>query len=62
MWCNDKDDVLLGNTFREVVGPDVLADNFISSNFSNDGDKLSDWNEYINLNQGPNPDMGLNYQ
>ena len=45
-----------------MVGPDALADNVFSSKFPDDIDKLFDGNEFIDLNQGPDPDMGLNFQ
>ena len=52
----------LSNKPREVMGLDTLANNIISAKFSNDGDKFSGANEFISINQGPNPEMGLNLQ
>ena len=66
----------IGNNLSDVLGHDVLADNGISSEFPDgvlaeiafnpsvliDDDKLFDANEFIDLKQGPKPDMGLNFQ
>ena len=37
-------------------------DNNISSEFTDDDEKLFEANEFLYLNQGPDPDMGLNFQ
>ena len=51
-----------GDTLCDVVGSDVLADNYIAADFPDDDDGFFDANEFIDPNQGPNPDMGLNFQ
>ena len=51
-----------GDTLCDVVGSDVLADNYIAADFPDDDDRFFDANEFINLNQGPDPDTSLNFQ
>ena len=62
VWYNDEYDALIGNKTHDVVGPDELSDNIISSEIPDDGDELFDANEFLDLNQGPDPDMGFNLQ
>ena len=51
----------LGNIPCGMVGPDALADNVISAEFPDYDDKLFDANEFLNLNQVPDSDIGLNF-
>ena len=62
MWYYDEDYVSSGNTPYGVVGSEALSDNIISAEFTDDNNKLFDVNESINLNEGPGPDMVLNFQ
>ena len=43
-----------------MVGPDALADNVISAKLTDNDDTLLEANEFIDLNQGPDPEIGLN--
>ena len=52
----------LGKTLHEMVYLYVVAANDISAKVSNYDDKLFDTNDFFDLNQVPNPDMGLNLQ
>ena len=45
-----------------MVGPEALDDNIISYEFPDDNDKFFDVNEFIDLNDGLDPDMVLNFQ
>ena len=62
VWSNNEYDVSLGNKPRDVMGIGALAENIISAKFPDDNDKLFDANEFIDLNQGPHPEIGLNFQ
>ena len=62
VWYDNEDDVSLGNKTSDVMGLDALDKNIISDKFSDNEDKLFDANEFIKLNQGPDPDKGLNFQ
>ena len=52
----------LGNTPIGMVGPDKITDNVIPAEFPDEDEKFFDANEFINLNQGPDPDTSLNFQ
>ena len=45
-----------------MVGPDVLANNDIAEEFTNDNNNWFDVNEFIDLNQSPDLDMALKCQ
>ena len=62
VWSDDEDDVYLGNNPHYVVGLDAISDHIISVEFPDDDDDLFEASKFINLNQGPEPDMGLNFQ
>ena len=62
MWYDDEYDVSLDNTLCDVVGPDLLAENYISAVFTNGDDELFHANEFLDLNKGHDPDMGLKLQ
>ena len=58
MWYDDEDDVLLGNTLCDVVGPEALTDNIISAEFPDDNDRLFNLNDFLDRNEGLDLDMG----
>ena len=61
-WSDDEHDVPFGDTLCDVVGPDVLSDNDIAANFTNDNNDFVYTNDFSDRNQAPNPDIGLNLQ
>ena len=62
VWSNNEYDVFLGNKPRDVIGIDALAENTISDQFPDDNEELFDANEFIDLNEDTEPDMGLDFQ
>ena len=62
VWSDNEDDVSLGNKPRDMMGLDALADNIISADFTDDNEKLFNANEFIDLNEYTDPEMGLNFQ
>ena len=54
--------MLLNKKPGDVVGLDTLAKNIISAKFPDNNDELFYTNEFLDLNQVSDPDMGLNFQ
>ena len=44
------------------MGLDILADNIISAESPDDDEEFFDANEFLDINEDPDPDMGLNFQ
>ena len=53
--------MLLGNIPHEIMGFDALADNKSSAEFPDDDEELFNLNEFNDLNEYTDPDMGLNF-
>ena len=62
MWSNNEDNVPLSNKPHDVMDLDALSENIISAEFPDDYEELFDANEFIDLKEGPDPEIGLNLQ
>ena len=60
VWFDDEHDVPFGETLCDVVGPGLLADNYVAANFTNDCNDFVYTDEFSETNKGPKPDIGLN--
>ena len=62
MWSDNEYDMSLSNKLHGVMGLDELSDDIISAEFPDEDVELFDAKEFIDLNTGPDTDMGLNFQ
>ena len=62
MWSDNEYDVFLSNKPHDGMDLDALADNIILSKFPGDNEELLGENEFLDLNEGPDPDVGLKFQ
>ena len=44
------------------MGLDAISENIISDEFPDDNEELFYANEFLDLNEDPDPEMGLNFQ
>ena len=61
VWSDNEYDVSLGNKPSDVMGLDTLSDNIILAELPDDDEEFFDANEFLDLNDDPDPDMGLNF-
>ena len=62
MWSSNEDYVFLGNKSRDIMGLDAISDNIISDEFPDDNEELFYANEFLDLNEDTDPEMGLYFQ
>ena len=62
VWSDNEYAVFLSNKPHDGMDLDALADNIILSKFPGENEELLGENEFLDLNEGPDPDVGLKFQ
>ena len=62
VWSDDEDDMSVCDTLLYMVVACVIPDNEVAAKFTNKDDSFFDVNEFLGMNQCPNPDTSLNFQ